>query len=100
MLCSGTSIGANIVEASGVISKDEISAKMSIAYKEMLEEKYWLDLLKDGGFLESKSYNELYQEVDEISRMLFAVLKSTRRVRGVNNDFCNGCDWVYWAKIG
>ena len=86
VLRSGTSIGANIVEANGAISKDDFSAKMSIAYKEALETKYWLDLLKDSGYLESKGYDELYQEADEISRMLFAVLKSTGRVRAISKD--------------
>jgi len=86
VLRSGTSIGANIVEANGAISKDDFSAKMSIAYKEALETKYWLDLLKDSVFLESKGYDELYQEADEISRMLFAVLKSTGRVRSISKD--------------
>ena len=86
VLRSETSIGANIVEANGAISKDDFSAKMSIAYKEALETKYWLDLLKDSGFLESKGYDELYQEADEIFRMLFAVLKSTGRVRSISKD--------------
>ena len=86
VLRSGISIGANIVEVNGAISKDDFSAKMSIAYKEALETKYWLDLLKDSGFLESKGYDELYQEADEISRMLFAVLKSTGRVRSISKD--------------
>ena len=86
VLRSGTSIGAIIVEANGAISKDDFSAKMSIAYKEALETKYWLDLLKDSGYLESKGYDELYQEADEISRMLFAVLKSTGRVRSISKD--------------
>ena len=86
VLRSGTSIGANIVEANGAISKDDFSAKMSIAYKEALETKYWLDLLKDSGYLESKGYDELYQEADEISRMLFAVLESTGRVRSISKD--------------
>ena len=86
VLRSGTSIGANIVEANGAISKDDFSAKMSIAYKEALETKYWLDLLKDSRFLESKGYDELYQEADEISRMLFAVLKNTGRVRSISKD--------------
>ena len=40
VLRSGTSIGANIVEGNGAISKDDFSAKMSIAYKEALETKY------------------------------------------------------------
>ena len=47
ILRSGTSVGANIMEANGAISKADFSAKMSIAYKECLETKYWLSLLKD-----------------------------------------------------
>ena len=86
VLRSGASIGANIVEANGANSKDDFSAKMSIAYKEALETKYWLDLLKNSGYLESKGYDELYQEADEISRMFFAVLKSTGRVRSISKD--------------
>ena len=46
-LRSGTSIGANIAEANGAISKADFSAKISIAYKESLENKYWLSILKD-----------------------------------------------------
>jgi len=46
MLRSGTSIGANIAEANGAISEAEFSSKISIAYKECLETKYWLSLLK------------------------------------------------------
>lgn len=45
LLRSGTSIGANIAEANGAISKSDFSAKISIAYKECLETKYWLSLL-------------------------------------------------------
>jgi four helix bundle protein len=33
VLLSGTSIGANVAEANGTISKDDFSAKISIAYK-------------------------------------------------------------------
>lgn len=39
-LRSGTSIGANIAEANGVISNADFSNKISIAYKECLEVKY------------------------------------------------------------
>lgn len=42
---SGTSIGANIEEAIGGISKADFRAKMSIAYKEARETDYWLRLL-------------------------------------------------------
>lgn len=42
---SGTSIGANVEEANGGISKKEFIQKMSISYREARETKYWLELL-------------------------------------------------------
>ncbi|WP_332038302.1 four helix bundle protein [Salegentibacter sp.] len=51
LLKSGTSIGANVAEANGAISNPDFSAKISIAYKESLETKYWLSLLKDSGYI-------------------------------------------------
>ncbi len=51
LLKSGTSIGANISEANGAISKADFSAKISIAYKESLETKYWLSLLRDSEYM-------------------------------------------------
>jgi four helix bundle protein len=51
ILKSGTSIGANISEANGAISDADFSAKISIAYKETLETKYWLCLMKDTGYI-------------------------------------------------
>ncbi len=44
LLRSGTSVGANVAEANGAISDVDFSAKISIAYKEILETKYWLSL--------------------------------------------------------
>ena len=78
LLRCGTSIGANIAEANGAISDNEFSAKIGIAYKECLETKYWLQLLTDTEYLEDKAYQSLFGDADEIGRMLFAILKSTR----------------------
>lgn len=78
ILKSGTSIGANIIEANGTISKADFSAKMSIAYKECLETKYWLSLLKDSGDLDDKNYQILFTKADEIAKILFSILKTTR----------------------
>lgn len=47
------------------------SVKIPIACKEALEKKYWLDLLKDGDYLEWNGYDVLYQEVDELNGKLF-----------------------------
>jgi four helix bundle protein len=42
ILRSGTSIGANIEEAIGAQSKGDFINKVSIAYKESRETRYWL----------------------------------------------------------
>ena len=78
LLRCGTSVGANIIEANGAISKADFSAKMSIAYKECLETKYWLSLLKDSGDLEESEFQVLFVGADEISKILFAILRTTR----------------------
>ena len=78
LLRSGTSIGANVAEANESISNTEFSAKMSIAYKECLETKYWLSLLKDTKYIEQKAFNSIYQDADEVSRIIFSILKKTR----------------------
>ena len=81
-LRSGTSVGANLAEANGAISNADFSSKVSIAYKESLEAKYWLSLLKDTGFIDMDEFKELYTDIDEIAKILFAILKTTR----INNN--------------
>jgi len=78
LLRSGTSIGANVAEANGGISTADFSAKISIAYKESLETKYWLSLLKDAGYLDEVPTDSVINDADEISRILFTILKKTR----------------------
>ena len=78
LIRSRTSIGANIAEANGAISTAEFSAKISIAYKECLETKYWLSLLKDTVYFDEKAFNSIYENAEEISKILFSILKKTR----------------------
>jgi len=78
LLRSGTSIGANISEANGAISKADFSAKISIAYKESLEVKYWLSLLKDSDYLEFDAFKNAFGKADELSKIMFSILKTTR----------------------
>ncbi len=77
LLRSGTSIGANIAEANGAISKADFRAKMSIAYKECLEVKYWLSLLKDTGYINQNAFASIHGDAQEISKMLWKILKTT-----------------------
>jgi four helix bundle protein len=46
LLRSGTSIGANVEEATAAISKKDFAHKMSISSKEARETRYWLRLIK------------------------------------------------------
>ena len=76
ILRSGTSIGANIEEATGSISKKEFRAKMFLSYKEARETHYWLRLLKDSYYLENDLANSLINDVEEIKKILGAILKT------------------------
>lgn len=51
VLRSGTSIGANTEEAIGGQSERDFFAKLSIAYKEARETRYWLRLLQDSNYI-------------------------------------------------
>ena len=78
ILRSGTSIGANISEANGAISEADFSNKISITYKECLETKYWLKLLKETSYISDLVFNPLFKDADELGKILFSILKKTR----------------------
>ena len=81
MLRSGTSIGANIAEANGAISTADFSAKISLAYKESLEVKYWISLLKDSEYIKIEKAIQLIERADELSKIMFSILKTTKRAK-------------------
>lgn len=76
---SGTSIAANVSEAIGGISKADFSAKMSIAYKECRETKYWLDLLRDTNYLDADIHRDLHGDAHEIGGLLYSIVKTCRK---------------------
>jgi four helix bundle protein len=85
MLRSGTSIGANVAEANGAISDADFSSKISIAYKECLETKYWLSLLKDTDYITEKSFESMHADADEIAKILFSIIKTVRIEKEIDN---------------
>ncbi len=84
LLRSGTSIGANVEEASGGISRKEFIAKLQISFKEAKETRYWLRLLHDSGYLEKKDFVILMDHCDELLRIIAAILKTTKNNSGNN----------------
>ncbi len=79
LLRSGTSIGANVEEAIGGISKKEFRAKMSISYKEARETNYWLRILKDTGYIDSQEFNQLTIEITCILKILYKIIASSKQ---------------------
>lgn len=78
LLRSGTSIGANVEEAIGGISRKDFSYKLTIAYKEARETKYWLRLLRDTGIIDETLANPLLFDCEELLKILFSIIKSTK----------------------
>jgi len=79
LLRCGTSIGANVEEAQGGISKADFSSKLSIAYKEARETKYWLKLLRDTDYFTPQAANSLLADADELCRLLFSAIRTARQ---------------------
>ena len=78
VLRSGTSIGANIEEATGGYSRKEFIVKLQISYKEARETRYWIKLLAATDYLDEKLSKSLLDDVDEIIRLLNAILQSAK----------------------
>jgi|SRR3989344_63746 len=69
---SGTSVGANLIEATAASSRREFKKYHEIALKSANETKYWLGLLRDSGKADGKSVEKLLSEVSEIANMIAA----------------------------
>lgn len=76
LLHSGTSIGANVTEATAGQSRRDFLAKMSIASKEARETKYWLELFKQSKLAPVDVSEELC-DVEELIRILTSIVKTT-----------------------
>ena len=76
LLRSGTSIGANIEEATAAQSKKDFLHKMSIASKEARETSYWLRLLKDSNLI-NFSIDEYLNEINQMIKIITKIVKTT-----------------------
>jgi four helix bundle protein len=79
ILRAGTSVPANIEEAQAAQSKADFVSKMSIALKEAREIHLRLRLLVPANVVPTTDLSSLIQEVDEIKRIIGAIIVSTKR---------------------
>lgn len=78
LLRSGTSIGANIEEALGGQSKKDFISKISIAYKEARETKYWLSLLRESKYMTQEELSPVFDKCEEILKILGKIQKTSK----------------------
>ncbi len=75
---SGTSIGANYMEANNASSRKDFTNKIFICKKESEETKYWLKMLLSCYPVEKELINDLYNECHQLT-MIFQKIVSTIR---------------------
>jgi four helix bundle protein len=78
VLRSGTAVGALIREAEFGQSKLDFITKMSISLKEANETNYWLNLLKDSGYLSVTEFESLEKDCLELIKLLVATVKTSK----------------------
>ena len=74
----GTSIGANIEEASGAQSNNDFIAKLHISLKEAKETHYWVRLLRDTDYISTEQAKSLIDDIDDIITILVKSLKTIK----------------------
>lgn len=76
VLRSGTSIGANIVEAQRAESKKDFIHKLKISLKEADETKYWLKIID---CTIEKVDEKLKEENEQLIKLLVSIINTARR---------------------
>ena len=73
LLRAGTSIGANVEEASAAQSRKDFAAK------EVRETHYWLRLIRDSQLCMNIDVGPLIEDCEELIRMLTAIVKTAQK---------------------
>ncbi|HAB52858.1 MAG: four helix bundle protein [Ignavibacteria bacterium RIFOXYB2_FULL_35_12] len=77
LLRSGTSIGANVEEASAAQTKKDFITKMSIASKEARETRYWLRLLQQSKIV-NFDFSMYLNSIEELIKILTSIVKTSQ----------------------
>lgn len=78
LLRSATSIGANVEESQGGLSRKDFVFKLSLALKEARETHYWLRLLKEADVISADRLEDLIDESNQLVAILTTIVKNTR----------------------
>lgn len=78
LLRSGTAIGALVRESEYAESRADFVHKLAIALKEANETQYWLELLHQADYLDTKGFDSINQDCIELLKLLTSIIKSTK----------------------
>ena len=79
---SASSIGANIVEGGGGVSKKDFINFMSIARKSALETRYWLELINSAELASPEKLTLLFREIEELIKILTCIVLNAKSNKG------------------
>lgn len=75
------SIGANLVEGDGRATEPDALRFFAIARGSLREAEYWINLANDRDLLDPQSFSEHRDELQQLSRMLNAMISYRQRSR-------------------
>jgi len=75
---SGTAVGALVSEAVYAQSPADFVSKLSIALKECSETLYWLQLLRDTGYITEKEHDSMEKDSREVLAILISSIKTVK----------------------
>jgi four helix bundle protein len=87
LLKSGTSVGANLEEATAAQSKADFVSKCSIAAKEARETRFWLRLLTGCKSVPEQRIASLVIEAGEIVAIMTTIVKNAQSSPDRNSTF-------------
>jgi len=65
-------------EAEHAESARDFIHKLSIAQKEANESLYWLELLKETGYISEKQFSSIFPQAEEVMSLITAIIKTMK----------------------
>jgi four helix bundle protein len=78
LIRSGTSVGANYLEANGASSKKDFCNKIYICKKEAQETRHWLRMLKVASEQNHEQIDKLIDEAKQLSMIFHKIASNTK----------------------
>ena len=78
---SGTSIGANYMEADGAESKKDFRHKIALCKKEAKETKHWLRMIGKANPDRKQECKNLWQEAQELILIFSTIINTSRKAK-------------------